>query len=163
MNVRTPLLTLVLGLALATGGCGGDDVSSAEPELGTKKAAWADAAGARCLEYQEAALKVRERFSDPKLEPDEAIQGSLREGLTLLRGMITDLRALDVPGDVKDEWSTFVDGYQQIADAMPDLADEQASGTETQEMRDLFSSVGKKVGPVAEKYDLGACSKVIGG
>ena len=93
----------------------------------------------------------------------ESIEGSLRDGMPVARAMIRELRALDVPADVQRDWSGFVDGYDQILSAMPEFAHEQAAGNETDEMRVLFTQAGKKIRPLSERYDLGACAKLSAG
>ena len=154
-------LLVVAGLALSLGACGGgDETASSTPVYGTKQADWAKAAGARCLEYQKAALKVQQKYAAEKYEPQEAIEGAMRDGIPLMKGMISDLRAIDVPEDVREDWTAFVDAYDDVISYLPQYIDEQIAGTESADMREKITAVGRKVEAISGTYDVGACAQV---
>ena len=157
MNLRRLLLLTALAPAVAIGACGSSDD---EFIPGTKQASWADAASERCAQYKADAVKISERYAAQDLAIDEMVDRSMRDGMPLLRDMIGDLKAIDVPDDVQEDWDRFISGWTIIADRMPDFVDEQVAGEETEEMREMFREVGNRVVAISGKYDLGECSKV---
>ena len=165
MFTRT-VLAAALGLTLAIAGCGGDDeakspVPTTSTKTGSKTDAWVTAANDRCLAYQRDAVALRAKLEGENATPQEAIERSLDEVVPLIEDLVIDLRALDVPDDVQADWDTFLDGYSDMIDFLPELLDEKIAGIESPEMRARVTAVGRKIRPIAETYAIDPCAGAI--
>lgn len=170
-TLRLPLAVLAIGLPLALGACGSASESAggsatnsaATPKATTKatpSAPWTELASDRCATFLKEQTKVREKYSAPDIAPDEAVEGALHEGMSVMAALVGDLREIDVPDDAQQVWTSWLEGVDQTVETMPIALQQQISGTENEGLEKIYTEIGDKVLPAQERYDLGACEKL---
>ncbi|MDO9353157.1 MAG: hypothetical protein Q7T55_05650 [Solirubrobacteraceae bacterium] len=175
MKYRSLLAIVSAGLALGLGACADPKssdsvrvppkeeraaaVERAKERMGTETAGWTEVVSKICEDYRADAKVVSTKWGSKKgLSADEMVEGALADGMPLLRTLVADLRAVEVPTDVREDWDGFVESYERVVEKMPEFADEAAAGEETEEMARFYTEIGAKMVPIYEKYDLSACA-----
>ena len=74
-------------------------------------------------------------------------------------GMLDDLRAVEAPEELREDWSRFLDGIQEAFDKFPELADATRDGDreKLEELTSDFTRIASDTRPFAERNDLQDC------
>jgi hypothetical protein len=160
------LLALAFALTLLAGCGGGDDEGSgAGGGDGATKEQFVAEANRICREgeeklsgiTQEAQEKIQQAGSQQ--EQQEAVADVLDRTVEEYRPVLEDLRAVEAPEELRDEWSRFLDGIQEAFDKFPELADATRDGDreKLEELTSDFTRIASDTRPFAERNDLQDC------
>lgn len=133
-----------------------------EPKKSKKKSKgkdpeWVDAVNARCKTYQKQATATLTKFQESGATTPEAAAEAMAAVIPIGRQLITDLRPVDVPADVQDDWTKFLDTLDGAFDLMPQIAKSVSGGTPDPELMKKFQEVEKNTRPFADEYGLREC------
>jgi hypothetical protein len=83
----------------------------------------------------------------------------LQRGLEAYAPYMDRLRALDVPDDLRADWTAFLDGVQEAFDLFPRLATatRTADAQDLSELADRFEAIARDTRPFAEQHGLDDC------
>jgi hypothetical protein len=137
----------------------------AEPKKSKKKKAakggnapeWVVVVNARCKQYQKQATDTLNKFQASGATSPAAAAEAMNSVIPLGRQLVTDLRPVDVPADVQDDWTTFLDTLNGAFDLMPQIAKSMSGGQPDPELMKKFAEVEKNTRPFADQYGLSEC------
>ncbi len=118
---------------------------------------WVDAVNARCKTYQKQATATLKEFQESGATTPEAAAEAMGSVIPLGRQLITDLRPVDVPSDLQDDWTKFLDTLDGAFDLMPQIAKSVSGGTPDPKLMEEFAKVEKNTRPFADEYGLSEC------
>jgi hypothetical protein len=105
-------LSVVAAVVLLTA-CGGSDGNEAAPSASRSSAA--SSAPQADSEFCTEAASIQERIGATFDESDpSSLSQVLREGAA-------EIRAIEAPPEIADDWNTLADGFEQIATALADV------------------------------------------
>jgi hypothetical protein len=163
------LLTLGVALALVAGCGGGDDNNGggggggggdtlSQDELVSK-------ANQICREGSQKinakAQEIQSKIQDAKSaeEQQKAVADVLEDTAKEYDPYLDQLRDLQPPDNLKDDWNDFMAGIDKAFGLIPDLADATRDGDrdKLQDLTDQFTQIAGDTRPFAQKYKLDEC------
>jgi hypothetical protein len=163
------LLTLGVALALVAGCGGGDDNNGGNGGGGGGEALSQDElvskANQICREGSQKinakAQEVQDKISkaDSAEEQQKVVADVLEETAKEYDPYLDQLRDLDPPANLKQDWDKFMAGIDKAFDLIPDLADATRDGdrNKLQDLTDQFTQIAGDTRPFAQKYKLSDC------
>ena len=162
------LLALVLTLSLVAGCGGGDDESGggdAGGGEGVTKEQFVSEANRICREGEEKLTGITQdaqreiQQAGSQQEQQEAVADVLDRTVEEYRPVLDDLRAVEAPEELREDWSRFLDGIQEAFDKFPELADATRDGDreKLEELTSDFTRIASDTRPFAERNDLQDC------
>ncbi len=161
------LLALAFALTLLAG-CGGggegggDDAGGGD---GVTREEFVAEANRICREgeeklsgiTQDAQEKIQQAGSQQ--EQQEAVADVLDRTVEEYRPVLEDLRSVEAPEELREEWSKFLDGIQEAFDKFPELADATREGDreKLEELTSDFTRIASDTRPFAERNELEDC------
>ncbi|MBJ7471637.1 MAG: hypothetical protein JHD16_10065 [Solirubrobacteraceae bacterium] len=118
---------------------------------------WVNSVNARCKQYQDDTTKLMTEFSQSGSTSPDAVYGAMDDLVPLGKKMVSDLRSVDVPGDLAQQWTGFLDTLNGAFDLMPKMAKSLSAGKEDEALMTEFQSIEKKTRPFAEEHGLSEC------
>lgn len=118
---------------------------------------WVDTVNERCQAYRKQSTEVLNEFQKAGSTSPEAAADAMSQVLPLGKQLIVDLRPVEVPGEVEEDWTTFLDTLEGAFDLMPQLAKSISAGQPDPELVKQFAAVEKNTRPFADKYGLTEC------
>src|ERR687895_734602 len=90
---------------------------------------------------------------------DEGSGAGGGDGATKEQFVLEDLRAVEAPEELREEWSRFLDGIQEAFDKFPELADATRDGDreKLEELTADFTRIASDTRPFAERNGLEDC------
>jgi hypothetical protein len=150
------LLLLALCCSVALVSCGGDDEEPATGS-GSGNADWTAEVNAICRqnrdETQRIAAEVQEDLGTGAKATAEIIDRSTDSS----KALIEDLRDIEPPGDVSEDYDAFLDQIEQGTDLYPRLADSIRDGQEDEELTKEFEELANETRPFAQEHRLSDC------
>ena len=155
--MRLPLL-LALGCALALASCGGDDEEPAtNGSGGGGNGDWTAEVNEICrrnqADTQEIAADVQEDGRTGAKATAEIIDRSTESS----RELLDDLREVEPPGEVSEDYARFLDSIESGIDLYPQLADSIRDGKEDPELAKQFEELAGDTRPFAQEHGLTDC------
>ena len=154
------LLLLAVCCCLALGSCGDDDEPAgggSGTDGGGGTGDWVAEVNRICRQNQEdtqrIAAEVQEDVGTGAKATAEIIDRSTESSGELLG----DLRDVETPEDVSDEYSSFLDQIENGIDLYPQLADSIREGKEDPELAKQFEAIAGETRPFARKHGLSDC------
>lgn len=155
------LILLTIGLA-ALAGCGGGDDGGSDAASREEFVADANAIcrdGEKKIDDVSGARQEELAQASTDKERRDLVSDLLEETAEAYRPYLDRLRAIDVPDDIADEWSSFVDGITEAFDLIPELAQATRENDEEQlsDLTTKFSDIAQDTRPFAERAGLDDC------
>ena len=123
----------------------------------SKDPSWVVAVNERCQAYRKQSTEVLEKFSKSGVTTPAAAADAMKQVAPLGQQLIKDLRPTDVPADVQEDWTAFLDTLDGAFDLMPEIIKSVAASQPDPELMKKFAEVEKKTRPFADKYGLDEC------
>lgn len=162
------LLALAFALLLLAGCGGGDDEgggSDAGGGDGATREEFVAEANRICREgeqklsgiTQDAQERIQQAGSQK--EQQEAVADVLDRTVEEYRPVLEDLRAVEAPAELREDWSRFLDGIQEAFDKFPELAEATRDGDreKLEELTSDFTRIASDTRPFAERNELEDC------
>jgi len=155
--MRFLLLLLTLGCSLALASCGGDDEEPATGGSGGGNGDWAAEVNKICrqnqADTQQIAAEVQEDVGASAKATAEIIDRSTESS----RELLDDLREVQPPDDVSEDYAQFLDSIESGIDLYPQLADSIREGKEDPELAKQFEELASDTRPFAQEHALTDC------
>ena len=156
--MRFVLVLLALGCSLALASCGGDDEEPATAGSGGGGSAdWTAEVNEICrqnqADTQEIAADVQEDVGSGAKATAEIIDRSTESS----RELLDQLRDVEPPDDVSEDYSAFLDSIESGIDLYPQLADSIREGKEDPELAEQFEELANDTRPFAREHQLTDC------
>ena len=92
-------------------------------------------------------------------DPEQRAADLLDEATRAYEPILVDLRALDAPADLREDWDAFLDDVNEAYELFPQLADATRAGDRDQlgELAERFQEIAGATRPFAENNDLTDC------
>ena len=150
------LLLLALCCSVALISCGGDDEEPAASGSGAD-GDWVAEVNKICRqnrdETQRIAAEVQEDVGTGAKATAEIIDRSTDSS----KALIGDLRDIEPPADVSEDYSAFLDQIEEGTDLYPELADSIREGKEDPELAKQFEELANQTRPFAQEHRLTDC------
>ena len=162
------LLALAFALALLAGCGGGDDEGGGGGDGGGADATreeFVAEANRICREGEQKLSGITEdaqeeiRQAGSQKEQQEAVADVLERTVEEYRPVLEDLRAVEAPAELREDWSRFLDGIEEAFDKFPELAEATREGDreKLEELTTDFTRIASDTRPFAERNELEDC------
>lgn len=160
----TRLLPILAVCVAALTGCGGGDDDDSGGNGPTRQEFVADA-NRICREGEqridEISSEAQERIAsaDSDEQRRQAVADVLEETLDEYRPYLDRLADLEAPGDIQDDWTSFVEDIREAFDLIPELGEATREGDRErlEELTSRFSEIAADTRPFAERAGLEDC------
>jgi len=114
-----------------------------------------------CREGEKQVTETVERAQQEatSTDPEQRAADLLDEATRAYEPILVDLRALDAPADLREDWDAFLDDVNEAYELFPQLADATRAGDRDQlgELAERFQEIAGATRPFAENNDLTDC------
>jgi chromosome segregation ATPase len=159
-------LVLLLAVCLAVlAGCGGDDGGGDGDGDGPTRQQFVDDANRICREGEQrideltSGAQEKIQAAGSAEERQKAVADVLEDTVAEYRPYLDRLADLEAPGDLQDDWTSFVEDIRKAFDLIPELADATREG-DREKLEDLtsqFSEIAADTRPFADRAGLEDC------
>jgi hypothetical protein len=155
---RLLLLLLALGCALALASCGGDDEEPATGSgSGSGNGDWTAEVNAICRKNRDETQRIAAEVQQDSGTGAKATAEIIDRSTDSSKALIGDLRDVDTPDDVSDDYEAFLDSIEEGTDLYPRLADAIRENKEDKDLTQQFESIANETRPFAKEHGLTDC------
>jgi len=155
MRFLLVLLTLACSLVLAS--CGGDDEEPATGGSGGGNGDWAAEVNKICRQNQADTQKIAAEVQEDVGAGAKATAEIIDRSSESSRELLDQLRDVQPPDDVSEDYAQFLDSIESGIDLYPQLADSIREGKEDPELAKQFEELASNTRPFAQEHALTDC------
>ena len=150
------LLLLTLGCALALASCGGDDEEPAGAGSGGDSD-WTAQVNKICRQNQADSQRIATEVQEEVGSGPKATAEIIERSTETSRGLIDDLRDVQTPDDVSEDYDAFLDGIEEGIDLYPELAESVRENKQNPDLAKDFERLANETRPFAKEHGLSDC------
>ena len=151
---RTRILLMLGSLLIATG-CGGDDDSNGNADVGERE--WAAEVNSICRENRDRVGELVNEVRAEGLPRNEAAAEVLERSQEIQEELLDRMAAVDAPEDLQGDFDRFLDDLRDSLPLFEQLADAVRAGKNDPELNTELLQVAARTRPFATEHDLNNC------
>ena len=154
------LVLLALCCSIALVSCGGDDEEPATSGSGSDGGGtgdWVAEVNGICRQNQKDTQQIADEVQQDVGTGAEATAEIIDRSTESSGELLDDLRGVETPDDVSDDYSAFLDQIESGMDLYPQLADSIREGKEDPALAQQFEEIANDTRPFAKEHGLSDC------
>ena len=152
------LLLIALCCSVALVSCGGDDEEPATGSgSGSGDADWTDEVNAICRQNRDDTQRIAAEVQEDVGTGVKATAEIIDRSTDSSKALIGDLRDIEPPDDISEDYDAFLDRIEEGTDLYPELADSIRERKEDPELAKQFEELANQTRPFAQEHELTDC------